>query len=145
MSDVSVRNLSFGYDENLVFDGINLEYDCKDFLAVIGPNGGGKSTLLKLVLGLNKPSGGTIEVFGQEPASVSKAVGYVPQNIPINQSFPMRVLEVVLMGRIDKKLFGFYGKDDKIEAEAALERVGMGEFTRRKIGELSGGQQRLKF
>ena len=129
MSDVSVRNLSFGYDENLVFEGINLEYDCKDFLAVIGPNGGGKSTLLKLILGLNKP------------ASVSKAVGYVPQNIPINQSFPMRVLEVVLMGRIDKKLFGFYGKDDKIEAEAALERVGMGEFTRRKIGELSGGQR----
>jgi len=123
MSDISVRNLSFGYDENLVFDGINLEYDCKDFLAIIGPNGGGKSTLLKLMLGLNKPSGGTIEVFGQEPASVSKAVGYVPQNIPINQSFPMRVLEVVLMGRIDKKLFGFYGKDDKIEAEAALERV----------------------
>ena len=141
MSDISVRNLSFGYDENLVFDGINLEYDCKDFLAIIGPNGGGKSTLLKLMLGLNKPSGGTIEVFGQEPASVSKAVGYVPQNIPINQSFPMRVLEVVLMGRIDKKLFGFYGKDDKIEAEAALERVGMGEFTRRKIGELSGGQR----
>lgn len=141
MSDISVRNLSFGYDENLVFDGINLEYDCKDFLAVIGPNGGGKSTLLKLMLGLNKPSGGTIEVFGQQPASVSKAVGYVPQNIPINQSFPMRVLEVVLMGRIDKKLFGFYGKDDKIEAEAALERVGIGEFTRRKIGELSGGQR----
>ena len=133
MSDISVRNLSFGYDENLVFDGINLEYDCKDFLAIIGPNGGGKSTLLKLMLGLNKPSGGTIEVFGQEPASVSKAVGYVPQNIPINQSFPMR--------RIDKKLFGFYGKDDKIEAEAALERVGMGEFTRRKIGDLSGGQR----
>ena len=141
MSDISVRNLSFGYDENLVFDGINLEYDCKDFLAIIGPNGGGKSTLLKLMLGLNKPSGGMIEVFGQEPASVSKAVGYVPQNIPINQSFPMRVLEVVLMGRIDKKLFGFYGKDDKIEAEAALERVGMGEFTRRKIGDLSGGQR----
>ena len=70
MSDISVRNLSFGYDENLVFDGINLEYDCKDFLAIIGPNGGGKSTLLKLLLGLNKPSGGTIEVFGQEPASV---------------------------------------------------------------------------
>ena len=141
MSDISVRNLSFGYDENLVFDGINLEYDCKDFLAIIGPNGGGKSTLLKLMLGLNKPSDGTIEVFGQEPASVSKAVGYVPQNIPINQSFPMRVLEVVLMGRIDKKLFGFYGKDDEIEAEAPLERVGMGEFTRRKIGELSGGQR----
>jgi len=87
MSDISVRNLSFGYDENLVFDGINLEYDCKDCLAIIGPNGGGKSTLLKLMLGLNKPSGGTIEVFGQERASVSKAVGYVPQNIPINQIF----------------------------------------------------------
>ena len=141
MSDISVRNLSFGYDENLVFDGINLEYDCKDFLAIIGPNGGGKSTLLKLMLGLNKPSGGTIEVFGQDPASVSKAVGYVPQTIPIHQSFPMRVLEVVLMGRIDKKLFGFYGKDDKKEAEAALECVGMGEFTRQKIGDLSGGQR----
>ena len=141
MSDIEIRNLSFGYDENLIFDSINLSYDIKDFLAIIGPNGGGKSTLLKLMLGLVKPKSGEVKIFGKNPSEVSKSIGYVPQNIFVNANFPMRVLEVVLMGRIDKKLFGFYSKDDKIEAFKALERVGMKEFFDRRIGELSGGQR----
>lgn len=141
MNGVKIENLSFGYDENLIFEKINLSYEIKDFLAIIGPNGGGKSTLLRLMLGLLKPTSGEIKIFGKNPSEVSKAVGYVPQNIFINANFPMRVLEVVLMGRIDRKIFGFYTKEDKLEAMKALEKVGMSEFANSRIGELSGGQR----
>lgn len=141
MNGVEIRNLSFGYDENLIFDGINLSYDINDFLALIGPNGGGKSTLLRLMLGLIKPLSGEIKVLGKSPSEVSKLIGYVPQNIFANANFPIRVLEVVLMGRLDKKAFGFYTKEDKKEAIKALEKVGMSEFLNCSINELSGGQR----
>lgn len=141
MSDILVGNLNFGYDKNLIFKGINLQYDCKDFLAIIGPNGGGKSTLLKLLLGLHKPISGKIEIFNKRPNEVAKFIGYVPQLIELNKSFPVRVLDVVLMGRIDKKIFGFYSKDDKKQALEALSRVEMSEFAYTKISDLSGGQR----
>ena len=138
---IKIRNLNFSYDKQVVLEDINLEYSSDEFLAIIGPNGGGKSTLLKLILGLLKPQSGEIKLFGKEPSEVSKFIGYVPQNFLSNQSFPMMVLEVVLMGLIDKKIFGFYSKDEKALALSALEKVGMSEFANARIGELSGGQR----
>ena len=138
---IKIRNLNFSYDKQVVLEGINLYYSSDEFLAIIGPNGGGKSTLLKLILGLLKPQSGEIKLFGKEPSEVSKFIGYVPQNFLSNQSFPMMVLEVVLMGLIDKKIFGFYSKDEKALALSALEKVGMREFADARIGELSGGQR----
>ena len=138
---IKIRNLNFSYDKQVVLEDINLEYSSDEFLAIIGPNGGGKSTLLKLILGLLKPQSGEIKLFGKEPSEVSKFIGYVPQNFLSNQSFPMMVLEVVLMGLIDKKIFGFYSKDEKKMALEALEKVGMREFANARIGELSGGQR----
>ena len=138
---IRIRNLNFSYDRQVVLEDINLEYSSDEFLAIIGPNGGGKSTLLKLILGLLKPQSGEIKLFGKEPSEVSKFIGYVPQNFLSNQSFPMMVLEVVLMGLIDKKIFGFYSKDEKALALSALEKVGMREFANARIGELSGGQR----
>ena len=138
---IKIRNLNFSYDKQVVLEDINLEYSSDEFLAIIGPNGGGKSTLLKLILGLLKPQSGEIKLFGKEPSDVSKFIGYVPQNFLSNQSFPMMVLEVVLMGLIDKKIFGFYSKDEKALALSALEKVGMSEFANARIGELSGGQR----
>lgn len=138
---IKIRNLNFSYDKQVVLEDINLEYSSDEFLAIIGPNGGGKSTLLKLILGLLKPQSGEIKLFGKEPSEVSKFIGYVPQNFLSNQSFPMMVLEVVLMGLIDKKIFGFYSKDEKALALSALEKVGMREFANARIGELSGGQR----
>ena len=138
---IKIRNLNFSYDKQVVLEDINLEYSSDEFLAIIGPNGGGKSTLLKLILGLLKPQSGEIKLFGKEPSDVSKFIGYVPQNFLSNQSFPMMVLEVVLMGLIDKKIFGFYSKDEKALALSALEKVGMREFANARIGELSGGQR----
>lgn len=138
---IKIRNLNFSYDKQVVLEGINLDYSSDEFLAIIGPNGGGKSTLLKLILGLLKPQSGEIKLFGKEPSEVSKFIGYVPQNFLSNQSFPMMVLEVVLMGLIYKKIFGFYSQAEKQMALAALEKVGMKEFASARIGELSGGQR----
>ena len=96
---ISIKNLSFSYQNDIVLDSINLEYNSNDILSIIGPNGGGKSTLLKLVLGLLKPTSGTI--------TSPKNLGYVPQFIPINADFPVSVLEIVLMARLKGKLFSF--------------------------------------
>lgn len=130
---ISIKNLSFSYQNDIVLDSINLEYNSNDILSIIGPNGGGKSTLLKLVLGLLKPTSGTI--------TSPKNLGYVPQFIPINADFPVSVLEIVLMARLKGKLFSFYNKDDKEIALSALKAVQMDEYATRKITELSGGQR----
>ncbi|PSM53001.1 metal ion ABC transporter, ATP-binding protein [Campylobacter blaseri] len=141
MSEIVVKDLSFGYDENLVLEDINLEYNKNDFLTIIGPNGGGKSTFLKIMLGLITPKQGSIEIYGKKPQDVSSILGYVPQFIPINENFPISVLDVVLMGKIDKKKFGFYTKECKEDALEALKLVGMEACAKRRISELSGGQR----
>lgn len=138
---IEVKNLNFGYDSNLVLENINFNYDKKDFLCIIGPNGGGKSTFLKLLLGLLAPNSGEIKIFNKPPKEISKQIGYVPQLIPLNKAFPISVLEVVLMGLIDRKKILFYSKDDKEKALKALEIVGMKEFYKKRINALSGGQR----
>ena len=136
MNEIIFANVSFGYDKDLVFSGLNFNYNFKDFLVILGPNGAGKSTFLKLILGAVKPQKGKI-IFDEG----TKAIGYVPQLIAINKSFPISVLEVVLMGRLDQKSFFGYSKNDKTYALNALEKVGMKDFANRKISELSGGQR----
>jgi len=135
MSIINIKNLSFSYGNDKVLEEINLDIDKNDFLAIIGPNGGGKSTLLKLILGINQVKYGKIKIS-------TNFIGYVPQNTNVNTNFPITVMEVVLMGHIGEKqtLFG-YGKDEKLCAMGALEKVGMGDFFDSKIGSLSGGQR----
>ena len=141
MNDLIIKDLKFSYGESVVFENLNLNYDKKDFLAIVGPNGGGKSTLLRLILGLLKPNFGEIKIFDENPNKNLKKIGYVPQQIAVSKSFPITVLEVVLSGLIDKKLFGFYTKNDKKIALEKLELVGMHKFANSKISELSGGQR----
>lgn len=141
MSDIEIRNLNYAFGDTLVLKDLNLDYDRSEFLCIVGPNGGGKSTLLKLILGLLKPQSGVIKVQGKAPNKAIKLLGYVPQQIFINKSFPISALEVVLMGLIDKKKFGFYSKSQKNEALKSLEMVGMREFAARRISDLSGGQR----
>ncbi|MDR0666980.1 MAG: ABC transporter ATP-binding protein [Campylobacteraceae bacterium] len=135
---VRVCNLSFAYDKENVLENVNFEYKSGDFLAIVGPNGGGKSTLLKLILGLLTPTDGTIELL-------SNKIGYVPQNTMPNGEFPISVLDVVLMGRLKGNRFGFYKQDDRKTAFEALEKVGMRQYAHRKIGELSMGQRQKIF
>ncbi|MCR8690645.1 MULTISPECIES: metal ABC transporter ATP-binding protein [Campylobacter] len=138
---IEIENLSFGYDNSNIFENLNFSYHSKDFLAIIGPNGGGKSTLLRLMLGIIEPKSGKISIDSKSPKLAKELIGYVPQHIPVNKTFPMSVLEVVLMGRLRGGLFKFYSKADKNMAMQALEMVGMKEFSSRGIGALSGGQR----
>jgi len=142
MSVIEIKNLSFSYHKQKILENINLTVNEKDFLAIIGPNGGGKSTLLKLILGINSVKNGSIHTFGEVPKKNLSKIGYVPQNTNVNTDFPIKVIEVVLMGHIGTKqpLFG-YAKEETMCAMGALTEVGMEEFAHVKIGELSGGQR----
>jgi len=138
---LEIENLSFSYDKLNVLENINLDILNDDFLAIIGPNGGGKSTLLKLMLGLLKTKNGKIKKYIK-----NELLAYVPQNTNLNTDFPITALEVVLMGHtpISKQFFG-YSKDDISCAMGSLEKVSMQEFADSKIGDLSGGQRQRVF
>nr|WP_207190533.1 ABC transporter ATP-binding protein [Aliarcobacter lanthieri] len=138
---INIKNLFFKYQKTDVLENVNLTIKNDDFLAIIGPNGGGKSTLLKLILGLLPIQNGIIEKNIK-----NSEVGYVPQNTNLNIDFPITALEVVLMGHISskKKLFG-YSKDEIFCALDSLEKVGMKDFANKKIGDLSGGQRQRVF
>ncbi len=142
MSVVEIKDLSFAYDKQTILENINLNVEERDFLAIIGPNGGGKSTLLKLILGINPLKSGSITIQGKKPSQSLKHIGYVPQNTNINTDFPIKAIEVVMMGHTPGKrpLFG-YGRDEISCALGALAQVGMQEFAQTKIGSLSGGQR----
>jgi len=142
MPVIEIKNLSFSYEKQTILEDINLTVEEKDFLAIIGPNGGGKSTLLKLILGINPVKKGSIKTFGEKPKKNLSKIGYVPQNTNVNTDFPIKVIEVVLMGHIGTKrpLFG-YAQEEKMCALGALAQVGMEKFAEQKIGSLSGGQR----
>ena len=141
MDLINIKNLFFKYQKTEVLENVNLTIKDDDFLAIIGPNGGGKSTLLKLILGLLPLQSGTIEKNIE-----NNQVGYVPQNTNLNIDFPITALEVVLMGHISskKRLFG-YSKDEISCALESLNQVGMKDFANKKIGDLSGGQRQRVF
>ena len=141
MNLINIENLSFKYQKSEILSNIFLKINSKDFLAIIGPNGGGKSTLLKLILELLELQSGKIEKNIK-----NSQMGYVPQNTNLNIDFPITALEVVLMGHksTKKRLFG-YSKDDINCALASLEEVGMRDFANEKIGNLSGGQRQRVF
>ncbi len=142
MSVITIKNLNFSYNKEPVLEEINLNVEEGDFLAIIGPNGGGKSTLLKTILGIETPKSGSIEVLGGKPEKNLSKIGYVPQNTNINTDFPIQVIEVVMMGHVGHKrpLFG-YKKEEIACAMGVLAQVGMQEFANAKIGSLSGGQR----
>ncbi|MGF1581475.1 MAG: metal ABC transporter ATP-binding protein [Gemmataceae bacterium] len=142
---VEINNLTFGYPPNELADpvlcDVSLSVSENDFLGVIGPNGGGKSTLLKIILGLCTPQSGTIEVLGTSVEKARKHIGYVPQHANLDKTVPVNVLDVVLMGRLGKSSWGwFYNRRDKEAAFAALEQAQVASLWRRSLSALSGGQ-----
>lgn len=143
---VELKDVSFSYNGEPVLDDVNLEIRRGNFIAMIGPNGGGKTTLLKLMLGLLKPATGTVRVNGASPASASSCIGYVPQDVHINRNFPITAMDVVLMGTLDPgKRWGFRSAENRRDAVAALAHLDMADFADRKIGDLSGGQRQRVF
>lgn len=140
---VQIDQLYFSYNGQEVLQDINLTVKKGDFVSIIGPNGGGKTTLLKLILGLLRPSRGTVLVQGKAPSKNGTVIGYVPQFINHNLNFPASAMDVVLMGKYDpaKRALFRNKQQERQEALEALAQIGMADFARRRITDLSGGQR----
>jgi zinc transport system ATP-binding protein len=141
-SIVEIRDVSFSYNGHEVLQDVNFDVHQGDFIAMIGPNGGGKTTLLRLMLGLLEPAQGSVRVLGMPAQKASHHIGYVPQEVHGNRSFPISALDVVLMGKLQPgRRFSRKYRQDRVEAMEALERMNMAAFAGRRIDELSGGQR----
>ena len=139
---VDINSVYFAYNGRTVLEDVSLDIRQGDFIAMIGPNGGGKTTLLKLMLGLLKPAKGKIRVLGDTTEKASHHIGYVSQDLHINRSFPITSIDVVLMGNLGPgKRWGRNTAQDRREALDALKRMEIETFANSKIGELSGGQR----
>lgn len=136
MNSIEIKNLRFGYEEGLILDDVSLVIGKGDYAGIVGSNGTGKSTLVKLMLGLLQTDAGTI-------IRTEKNVGYVPQvGLSVKSDFPATVMEVVMLNLYRSiGLFKRPKKEHYKKAEKALEIVGMSEYKNRMIGKLSGGQQ----
>ncbi len=138
---ISIKDLSFSYDGPTILDSINLEVDEGEFLGVVGPNAGGKSTLLKLVLGLLEPARGSVRVLDRNPKAVSRQIGYVPQYPVFSRDFPITVEATVLMGRLgNSSWYGGYRKQDHDIARRAMLETEVVNLAKRQLSTLSGGQ-----
>jgi manganese/zinc/iron transport system ATP- binding protein len=143
---LSVEQLTVNYDKTPVLWDLNFQVPPGKFAGIIGPNGAGKSTLLKTLIGLIKPLSGRVEIEGKAFKEMRSRVAYVPQKTAVDWDFPIRVLDVVLMGSYGKLgLFKWPGKKEKKAAQEALEKVGMLAFADRQINALSGGQKQRIF
>lgn len=139
---IKLENISVYYGENIALNNINLSVNDGDFLGIIGPNGGGKTTLLKVMLGLIKPNHGSVTVLGKEPKYTRKYIGYIPQNNSFDMDFPISVIDTVLLGRYRHSgLFKKYSSKDIEAAYKSLEKVGLLAFKDKPIGKLSGGER----
>lgn len=138
---VECRGVSFGYTDSLVLEEVSFVLHRGESLCVIGPNGGGKSTLVKLLLGLLEPTDGRIEVLGKPPRAARTGMGYVPQAMRYDPRFPIAALDIVLMGRLDRLFVGRFSKQCRDIALAALDEVGMADFAKRPFSDLSGGER----
>lgn len=142
---VKLKHVSFSYTKEDFLQDVNLSIYEDDFLGIIGPNGGGKTTLLKLILGLLKPDKGNIRVFGTRPHKARKHIGYLSQFKNIDFDYPITVYEIVLMGAGDSRLVKRYSKDDKEAAKYALKRLGIWNYKNKNLNELSGGEKQRVF
>ncbi len=142
---VKIADVWVSFEDRIALQSVDLEMQESDFVAIIGPNGGGKTTLIKVILGLIKPDRGTVKVLGQNPVAARQDIGYVPQHFDFDRKFPISVWDVVMMGRIDKSIFQRFTEEDKRMAAEMLEKVGMSDFRKRQIGKLSGGELQRVF
>ena len=138
---LEIKNVSAGYEEEIILHDINLVVNDNDFIGIIGPNGGGKTTLLKVILGLIRPYKGSVTFFKGNNGKPEAFIGYLPQINQIDSRFPIRVIDVVLSGLMSREgIFGRYSGEQKKRAEELLEQLGIFGLRKKNIGELSGGQ-----
>ncbi|OZU88695.1 zinc ABC transporter ATP-binding protein [Virgibacillus indicus] len=146
---VSMKNISYAYDQKTVLNHINFEIPKGAFMGLLGPNGGGKTTLIKLILGLLKPDEGSVQLLGGPIGKFKdwNRIGFVSQKAnSFNKGFPATVFEVVSTGlTANVGYFRFFNKNHKEKIIQAIDQVGMLEYTHENIGNLSGGQQQRIF
>ncbi|MEM1201691.1 MAG: ABC transporter ATP-binding protein [Acidobacteriota bacterium] len=141
---IDIEGLTFSYPGRAApaLENADLRLEGRDFLGLVGPNGGGKTTLLKVLLGLVQHQRGRVRVLGHAPTRVRHRVGYVPQHAAVDPKVPANALDVVLMGRLHRSSWGpVFSRGDRTAAMAALERTGTAELARSPISEMSGGQR----
>ena len=139
---LEISKLNVYYGDDCALEDISLKVEEREFLGIIGPNGGGKTTLLKAILGLIQPQSGEILIFGDTGEKARRSIGYVPQFSRFDRRFPIRVEEVVLMGRLAGRtpwLVRYDARDREI-VEALLKKLELADLKDRQIGQLSGGQ-----
>ena len=141
---IKLEGVCADYENLRALDDINLTVNRREFLGIIGPNGGGKSTLLKVMLGLLKPTRGNVMILGKDIYRYGEnlPIGYVPQAATFDRNFPISVCDVVLMGRLNGKLKPFhnFSREDRELTAGIMKRLNLYEFRKRQIGQLSGGQ-----
>lgn len=134
-------HVDFSYTDVSVLSDVSFSLQSGESIGIIGPNGGGKTTLLKLIMGFLKPTSGAVSLFGKPPGYSRQALGYVPQATRFDRQFPISVFEVVLSGRLSRlPWYGKYSQEDYDAVHAMLEKVGLLEFRKCAFGTLSGGQ-----
>lgn len=138
---IEINGVSFRYDERQILNDVNLTIWQYDSICIVGPNGGGKTTLIKLIIGLLAPDTGMVTIFGKRPDTAHQLIGYVPQYAQYDKQFPISVREVVCMGRMGNSFTGRYSKQDKEKTIAALGEVGLADLADRSFSALSGGQR----
>ncbi|MGI6402490.1 MAG: metal ABC transporter ATP-binding protein [Thermoguttaceae bacterium] len=145
---IQLENVNFSYsaEQPPALENATFSVPRGVFASIVGPNGGGKSTLVKVILGLLKPQDGTVRLFGESPERSRYRVGYVPQQARVDSRFPINALDVVLAGRFGTKakksrVFFRFDRGSKERAVAALETMGVADLCRRSFGDLSGGQR----
>jgi zinc transport system ATP-binding protein len=139
---IAIDNVTFAYNGGVpILENVNLTILERDSVCIVGPNGGGKTTLLKLILGLLKPTKGKIRVFGKKPEEARLQIGYVPQYAHYDPQFPVTVFDVVLMGRLGTRIGGPYSKEDKKAAAEALNLMNLANISEQLFAAISGGQR----
>lgn len=141
-ADIVLSGVSSGYGGIPVLRNVDLTVQKGEFLGVVGPNGGGKSTLLRTILGLLEPLEGTVQVLGGHPAAVRERLGYVPQAARFDLSFPITVSELVMQARLrgGLKLLARPSRADREVVGQALEEMGVAHLGKRPVADLSGGE-----
>ena len=139
---ITFEAVNFSYGATSVLEDISFVIEEKEFAAIIGPNGGGKTTMLKLMLGLLSPQNGSVQITGLKPEAARRKIGYTPQHPRLDHEFPVTVMDVVLLARLGLgwKL-GSYRQKDRSAARNALEMVNLSDLENRSFSDLSSGQR----
>ena len=137
---IELSGLSFSYESLPVLESVDLRVQKGEFLGIMGPNGGGKTTLLKLLMGFSSPSKGSVSIFGKSPSKARLQIGYVPQVHRSDREFPITLVELVLLGALSTASpFGAYSQSVKTKALELIDQLGLSDHTHKPFGSLSGG------